>query len=93
MGRDRTQAPVGSSQPHVVDRGLYRFIRHPIYAGDLLLLAGLELSLNSWLVVGVALLTPVVMWKAMQEEKGLMTSVNGYAEYAQRTRRFVPWVF
>ncbi|MAE60948.1 MAG: hypothetical protein CMJ49_06270 [Planctomycetaceae bacterium] len=78
---------------NVVDRGVYRFIRHPIYMGDLLLLAGLEAALNSWLIVGVALLTPVVMWKAMQEEKGLMTSVNGYADYAKRTRRFVPWVF
>jgi len=37
----------------VVSSGIYRFIRHPIYTGDLLLLAGLQLALNSWLVVAV----------------------------------------
>ena len=35
----------------LVTRGIYRYIRHPIYAGDLFLIFGLQLALNSWLVL------------------------------------------
>ena len=30
----------------LVDKGMYRLIRHPIYSGDILLIFGLELALN-----------------------------------------------
>ena len=76
----------------VVSRGLYRFIRHPIYVGDLLLLAGLELSLNSWLVLMVGLLAPVVLWKAVREERMLTKSLPGYDAYCAQTKRFIPFV-
>lgn len=76
----------------VVSRGLYRYIRHPIYVGDLMLLAGLELSLNSWLALAVGLLAPVVLWKAVREEKMLMESLPGYDAYCAQTKRFIPFV-
>jgi protein-S-isoprenylcysteine O-methyltransferase Ste14 len=76
----------------VVDKGLYGYIRHPIYTGDLLLLIGLELALNSWLVLGALLLCPIVMWKAVNEEKMLLQELKGYVEYHRRTKRFIPFV-
>jgi protein-S-isoprenylcysteine O-methyltransferase Ste14 len=77
----------------VVASGLYRYIRHPIYTGDLLLLAGLELALNSWLVLGVALIAAVVSQKAAREEKDLVGGIPDYAAYCRRTKRFIPFVF
>ncbi len=76
----------------VVARGIYGFIRHPIYTGDLLLLLGLELALNSWLVLGILLLAPVVMLKAMKEEQMLVKELSGYDAYCTRTKRFIPFV-
>ena len=76
----------------VVSRGLYRYIRHPIYVGDLLLLIGLELSLNSWLVLGVGLMMPVVLLQAVREEKMLAAALPGYDSYRVRTKRFIPFV-
>ena len=76
----------------VFDRGLYGYVRHPIYTGDLLLLIGLELALNSWLVVGALALCPIVILKAMKEEKMLLRKLTGYVEYHQRTKRFIPFV-
>jgi protein-S-isoprenylcysteine O-methyltransferase Ste14 len=76
----------------VVSKGLYRYIRHPIYVGDLLLLIGLELSLNSWLVLGVILLLPVVIRQAVSEEKMLLRSLPGYETYCARTKRFIPFL-
>jgi protein-S-isoprenylcysteine O-methyltransferase Ste14 len=77
-------------QQHVVASGLYRYLRHPIYTGDLLLLIGLELSLNSWLVLGLLPLIPVVAWRAVQEERMLRQRLPGYAAYCAETWRFVP---
>jgi protein-S-isoprenylcysteine O-methyltransferase Ste14 len=76
----------------VVARGIYGLIRHPIYTGDLLLLLGLELALNSWLVLGVFVLAPVVLLKAVKEEKMLVRELAGYEAYCARTKRFIPFV-
>jgi protein-S-isoprenylcysteine O-methyltransferase Ste14 len=76
----------------IVSQGVYRYIRHPIYVGDLLLLLGLELSLNSWLVAAAAALVPPVLLRAVQEEKALGRTFGDYAAYARRTKRFIPFV-
>jgi protein-S-isoprenylcysteine O-methyltransferase Ste14 len=76
----------------VVSKGIYGYVRHPIYVGDLLLLGGLELSLNSWLVLGVALLAPVVLWKAVREENMLINELPGYRIYCSHTKRFIPFI-
>jgi protein-S-isoprenylcysteine O-methyltransferase Ste14 len=74
----------------LVARGLYRYVRHPIYAGDIMLLAGLELALRSWLVLAIVPLAIVVIRQARAEEALLLRSLPGYAEYCRRTKRFIP---
>lgn len=76
----------------VVAHGVYRYIRHPIYTGDLLLLFGLQLALNSWLVIGVVLLAPVVLRMAVREEAMLAERLPGYDHYRTTTKRFIPFV-
>lgn len=77
----------------VVASGIYGYVRHPIYVGDLLLLLGLELALNSWLVLGVLILAPVVMLKAIKEERMLAEELSGYDAYCRSSKRFIPFVF
>jgi protein-S-isoprenylcysteine O-methyltransferase Ste14 len=76
----------------VVAAGAYRYVRHPIYTGDLFLLLGLELALNSWLIVGVVALAAVVFRKAVREEKMLAARLPGYEAYCRRTKRFIPFL-
>ena len=76
----------------VVSDGIYRYIRHPIYIGDLLLILGFELALNSWCVLGVMLLAPFVLQRALREERMLSSALPAYEEYCARTKRFVPFV-
>lgn len=80
------------TKQRVVSHGVYRFIRHPIYTGDLLLLYGLELALNSWLIIGVVLLTPIVLRQAVKEEDMLRQELDGYDEYCTMTKRFIPFI-
>jgi protein-S-isoprenylcysteine O-methyltransferase Ste14 len=76
----------------LVSHGLYHYIRHPIYAGDLLLILGLELGLNSWGAAGIVLLAGYVRQQAVREENQLRLALPGYEEYYRRTARFLPFV-
>ncbi|MCG3207753.1 MAG: hypothetical protein FOGNACKC_01353 [Anaerolineae bacterium] len=76
----------------LVSHGIYRYIRHPIYTGDILLLVGLELALNSWLVVLAILPMLVVARQSKAEEALLGQLLPGYQEYCQRTKRFIPFL-
>lgn len=76
----------------MVVQGVYRFIRHPIYSGDLILLFGLQLALNSWLVLGVVLLSIIVFRQAQAEEEILSRSFPMYVDYCKATKRFIPFV-
>jgi protein-S-isoprenylcysteine O-methyltransferase Ste14 len=89
---DIERAGVHSTQ-HLVAHGVYRYIRHPIYAGDLLLLIGLELALNSWLVLIVLGVAWSVTRQAIREESLLLRTLDGYDEYLRRTKRFIPFVY
>jgi protein-S-isoprenylcysteine O-methyltransferase Ste14 len=75
----------------VVAHGLYRYVRHPIYTGDLLLLAGLELALNSWAVIAVMAVALYARRQAIREESKLLDSLPGYAKYYRTTSRFIPF--
>jgi protein-S-isoprenylcysteine O-methyltransferase Ste14 len=76
----------------LVTSGVYRYVRHPIYMGDLLLLLGLELALNSWLVLGVAAPAIVVAAQARKEEAILARSFGGYETYRKQTKMFIPFL-
>lgn len=76
----------------LVTHGIYRYIRHPIYTADLLLFVGLQLALNSWLVLGVIPLLPILFWRTTREEIQLSAAFPGYAEYQGRTKKFIPFV-
>jgi protein-S-isoprenylcysteine O-methyltransferase len=76
----------------LVTTGLYRWIRHPIYTADLLLFAGLQLALQSWLVLAVIPLIVVLVRQSAREEVQLEAAFPGYAEYRRRTKRFIPFV-
>ena len=76
----------------LVTTGIYRYIRHPIYTGDILLLIGLELALNSWLVLMVSIPFVIVMRQALAEEALLSQSFPNYETYCRQTKRFIPFV-
>lgn len=76
----------------LVNRGVYRYIRHPIYTGDLVMLLGFEFCLNSWLVVAVVIIAILTIYKAVREERVLAETVTGYEAYRAQTKRFIPFV-
>jgi protein-S-isoprenylcysteine O-methyltransferase Ste14 len=79
----------------VVEKGPYRFVRHPSYSGLLLAFVGLGVSFQSWLSVLVLLapIVPAVANRVAKEERALLSFLGPpYAAYCARTKRFVPGV-
>ena len=79
----------------VISTGPYAYVRHPMYAGALLINVGAPLLLGSWwgLVVG-ALFTVLIGVRAVLEERMLKSELDGYVDYANRVRyRLVPYLW
>jgi protein-S-isoprenylcysteine O-methyltransferase Ste14 len=88
---DLEDAQVRSNQS-LVTGGVYAYVRHPIYGGDILLLLGLQLALNSWLVLAVVIPLVIVVRQVLAEEALLLSAFPGYVSYCARTKRFIPFV-
>jgi protein-S-isoprenylcysteine O-methyltransferase Ste14 len=77
-----------------ITHGPYRFVRHPLYVGEMVALSGLALHVGRWeaaAVLGVEVMFQV--YRASREERLLLREVPGYAPYAARTQRLVPGVW
>jgi protein-S-isoprenylcysteine O-methyltransferase Ste14 len=92
FGGSTVQAFAGQS---VITTGPYALVRHPMYVGVLILIAGVPLALGSWWGLAILLLTvPGLMWRITDEEKLLRQDLRGYTEYAQRVPyRLLPGVW
>lgn len=85
------------NRARVMDRGLWRFSRHPNYFGEFCLWWGLwlvALAAGAWWTVLSPLLMSVLLIKVSGVpllEDDLRRHRPGYAEYVRRTPAFVPW--
>jgi protein-S-isoprenylcysteine O-methyltransferase Ste14 len=79
----------------VASGGLYKFVRHPMYFGSVILMVGIPLALGSyWGLLFVIPGIVALVFRILDEEKLLTEELAGYREYAQRVRyRLMPNVW
>jgi protein-S-isoprenylcysteine O-methyltransferase Ste14 len=79
----------------VISTGPYALVRHPMYAGALVMLLGIPIALGSWWgILVVAAILPALIWRLFEEEKFLARNLAGYVEYQNSVRyRLVPMVW
>ncbi len=81
----------------VMDRGLWRYTRHPNYFGDTAVWWGFGLIAVSaggyWAFLGTLLMTGLIIKVSGVAllEKSLKTQKPQYAEYIRKTSAFIPW--
>jgi protein-S-isoprenylcysteine O-methyltransferase Ste14 len=85
---------VGADQ-RVISTGPYAIVRHPMYTGAFVMLAGVPLALASWWgMLAVIPLVSVIIWRIFDEEKFLARRLAGYADYLASVRyRLLPGIW
>jgi protein-S-isoprenylcysteine O-methyltransferase Ste14 len=79
----------------VVEKGPYKFIRHPSYTGALLIFIGLGLAFQSWgAVLSLILLFCIAYgYRIHIEEKALISELGEeYIEYKKKTKALIPYL-
>ena len=91
LGKSLTAHPIPAKNAVLVTDGLYRFVKHPIYSGLILLGFGLTIAGGFFphAIFFVALVL-LLNYKASFEEKLLASTYAGYNEYSKKTGRFIP---
>jgi len=79
----------------VICTGPYALVRHPMYAGAVLLFFGMPLALGSyWGLLGFAVVLPALIWRLLDEERFLSRNLPGYVAYCAEVRwRLIPGIF
>jgi len=79
----------------VISTGPYALVRHPMYAGSIVMLIGIPLALGSWWGLFIILLMmPALIWRLLDEERFLERNLPGYVEYKSKVRyRLIPFAW
>ncbi len=96
LGSSFTGAVIVRDGHEVIERGAYRYVRHPSYTAAALIYLGIGLALGNWIAVliimaGVAL---AFGYRVRVEERALLSVIGEpYRDYMARTKRFVPFLW
>ena len=79
----------------VITTGPYRLVRHPMYLGSIIGFPMTALMLGSGVaLVPMAQLVALFVWRTAREDDALKAGLDGYTDYAARTRyRLIPGVW
>ena len=79
----------------VIDTGLYRIVRHPMYAATILLFLAMPLILGSIISFGIFLIYPIIIAKRIKnEEEVLEKDLTGYSEYKNKVKyKVIPFIW
>lgn len=82
-------------QQTVIDTGIYRIVRHPLYTGMVLLMVGMSLWLESSAAALLAIVpTAILVVRIGFEEQFLKQELQGYDRYTEQVRyRLVPYLW
>ncbi len=92
LGRSLTPFPSPRGESHY-EHGPYRFVRHPMYGGGVVLAVGVALASSPVALAPAMALVPFFILKSRYEERLLVRADPSYEEYLGRVRaRLVPWI-
>jgi len=79
----------------LIRHGVYKYIRHPGYLGELLLYFSVPLLFHSLYGFFVMVfLIPLILYRIRVEEKMLIEKFGDeYRDYMRKSKRFIPYVF
>lgn len=80
----------------LIETGLYKWIRHPGYLGQIIIFIGIPVSFSNWLAV-ILMMIPVLtgyIYRINVEEKFMTEQIGQkYIEYQKHTKRLIPGIW
>jgi protein-S-isoprenylcysteine O-methyltransferase Ste14 len=88
---------VGKVEDHkLIESGLYKFIRHPGYLGQLIIFLGISTSISNWLSI-LVMMIPITLgylYRIKVEERFMIEQIGEkYLNYQKRTKRLIPVIY
>jgi len=79
----------------MITSGIYKYTRNPMYLGHIIFLIGLALTLQSVLAALFTLGTAIWFHNRVlgEERKMIEIAADAYADYMERTKRWIPGLF
>ena len=96
LGRFFTVDVTIEKDHELVERGPFRWVRHPSYTGGLLAFVGFALTLRNWgaiLIILVPIFVAFVRRMNVEEEALQRALGDEYVAYIRRTKRLIPGVY
>jgi len=83
------------TEQRLITTGPYAIVRHPMYSGAFVMLAGVPPALGSWW--GLLAVIPIILtiiWRLIDEEKFLQINLAGYSDYLGNVKyRLLPFIW
>jgi protein-S-isoprenylcysteine O-methyltransferase Ste14 len=93
LGRNWGTPMSRQADPELITTGPYGRIRHPIYTGVVLALAGTAMAVNLCWLIAVAVLTAYYLLSAVIEERSMIKLFPlAYPPYKRATKMLIPFV-
>ena len=80
----------------LIETGLYKFIRHPGYLGQLIIFIGISTSISNWLSIPFMVIPVAIgyIYRIKVEERFMIEQMGEkYLNYQKRTKSLIPMIY
>lgn len=94
LGRNWSLSVQRKENHQLIQTGIYKIVRHPIYTGLLLLFIGNAIIVGDYRAILAVLIVFISFWLKLKKEEKLLTETFGteYKEYKNRTKALIPYL-
>lgn len=89
LSKNLTPFPTPKETGVLINTGLYKYVRHPIYSGIFLAAIGISFYTGSYWQLTISFVLLILFYfKSNYEESLLIQNYTDYKEYMKKTRKF-----
>jgi len=95
LGEFFTPVVAKKDNQKIIQKGPYKYIRHPSYTGLFLEVIGAAISFANWIsIISVLILfIPAILYRINIEENFLSKNFKEYKNYQKKTWKLIPFIF
>jgi|SRR5690606_2278875 len=94
LGKNWSLSVQKKEDHQLIQDGIYKIVRHPIYTGLLILFIGNAIIVGDYRAIIAVLIVFVSLWLKLKKEEKLLTETFGtkYTEYKNQTKALIPYL-